>query len=66
MHTTSSPPGHRAPQTDAEIDAAVHAFVAALTGTHQPVDALVERYAHAMETIAEEVTEILATMANHR
>lgn len=66
MRTTSSPPDHHAPQSDAEIDTAVRAFMVGLTGTHQPIDALAERYARAMESIAEEVTEILATMANHR
>ena len=64
MHTTT--PGHLPPASDAEIDAAVRAFVIELTGTGQMVAALAQRYERAVENIAEEVTEILATLAAHR
>lgn len=64
MHAFSHTPGHHAPATDAEIDAAVGAFVAELTGTSQPIGAAAQRYQRALETIAEEVTELLAALAS--
>lgn len=66
MHFPSNPPGHATPRSDAEIDAAVHTFMTQLTGTDQPAAAVARRYERATETIAEEVTELLATMAHHR
>ena len=65
MHTTFTP-RHLPPGSDAEIDAAVRAFVAELTGTDQMLGALGQRRERAVAAIAEEVTEILATIAAHR
>lgn len=66
MHLATDPTGHRVPQTDTEIDAVVGAFMAELIGAHRPVAPAVRHYEHAMEPIAEQVTELLATLAGHR
>ena len=66
MHTTSTPPRHLPPASDAEIDAAVRAFVTEITAAAPLAGAAAGRYERAVEAIAEEVTEILATMAAPR
>ena len=65
MHSPA-PSVHATPETDAEIDAAVRVFMAAVTGVHHLVDAVAQRHEDAAETIAGEVTEVLATLALHR
>lgn len=66
MHVYSHTPGRRAARSDAEIDAAVGAFIAEVTGTGQPLGAGAQRYQRALQSVAEEVTELLATLAIHR
>ena len=66
MHTSTTAPDHLPPVSDAEIDAAVRAFVTEITAAAPLAGAAAGRYERAVAAIAEEVTEILATMAAHR
>ncbi len=69
-HTTTDNPAAQppraAPGTDAEIDDAVHDFMARITGTREPAADVARRYEHALTSIIESVSEVLAALERQR